>query len=96
MFGYHAHVRLRLKLAAVLGETKDGGIPRPLSMVFVVALHVPWCRYLAGQEWVTPQLYADNLQTCFWYAHVRLKFKLAAGAWGSLDSGQGYPTWMPP
>ena len=24
--------------------------------------YLPWCRYLAAQEWVEPQLYADNLE----------------------------------
>ena len=33
-----------------------------LSMVFIVALYVPWCRYLSNQHGVTPQLYADNLK----------------------------------
>ena len=44
-FEYHAHVRLRFKLASVLGEpwTRDGGIPQgcPLSMMFIVALYLP-------------------------------------------------------
>ena len=31
-------------------------------MVFIVALYVPWCRYLSSQHGVTPQLYADNLK----------------------------------
>ena len=65
-FSYHANVRLRFKLAAGLGEawTRDGGIPQgcPLSLVFIVALYVPWCRYLSSQRGVTPQLYADNLK----------------------------------
>ena len=42
-FEYHAHVRLRFKLASGLGQswTRDGGIPQgcPLSMMFIVALH---------------------------------------------------------
>ena len=63
---YHAHVRLRFKLAAGLGEpwTRDGGIPQgcPLSMMFIVALYLPWCRYLSAQVGVEPQLYADNLK----------------------------------
>ena len=63
-FEYHAHVRLRFKLASGLGEswTRDGGIPQgcPLSMMFIVALYLPWCRYLAAQVGVQPQLYADN------------------------------------
>ena len=58
-FEYHAHVRLRFKLAAGLGEpwTRDGGTPQGclLSMMFVVALYLPWCRYLAAQVGVKPQ-----------------------------------------
>ena len=65
-FEYHAHVRLRFKLAAGLGEpwTRDGGIPQgcPLSMMFIFALYLPWCRYLSAQVGVEPQLYADNLK----------------------------------
>ena len=34
----------------------------PLSMVFVVALYVPWCRHLEVMPDVKPQLYADNLK----------------------------------
>ena len=41
-FEYHAHVRMRFKLASGLGApwTRDGGIPQgcPLSMMFIVAL----------------------------------------------------------
>ena len=66
-FEYHANVRLRFKLAAGLGEpwARDGGIPQgcPLSMMFIVALYLPWCKYLAAQEGVEPQLYADNLKS---------------------------------
>ena len=65
-FEYHAHVRLRFKLASGLGRcwTRDGGIPQccPLSMMFIVALYLPWCRYLSAQVGVQPQLYADNLK----------------------------------
>ena len=65
-FQYHAGVRLRFKLAAGLGEswTRDGGIPQgcPLSMMFIVALYLPWCRYLDQLPDVSPQLYADNLK----------------------------------
>ena len=61
---YHAHVRLRFKLASGLGEpwTRDGGIPQgcSLSMMFIVALHLPLCRYPAAHGGVQPQLYADN------------------------------------
>ena len=67
IFEYHAHVRLRFKLAAGLGEpwTRDGGHPSGLPFkhhvhcCFVSALV---CRYLAAQEGVEPQLYADNLK----------------------------------
>ena len=65
-FEYHSHVRLHFKLAAGLGQpwTRDGGIPQgcPLSMMFTVALYLPWCRYLGAQCGVSPQLYADNLK----------------------------------
>ena len=63
---FHSQVRLRFKLAAGLGESlcRDGGIPQgcPLSMVFIVALYVPWCRHLDALPDVKPQLYADNLK----------------------------------
>ena len=41
-----------------------GGSPRGAfsSMMFIVAFYLPWCRYLATQEGVQPQLYADNLK----------------------------------
>ena len=65
-FEYHSLVRLRFKLSAGLGQpwTRDGGIPQgcPLSMMFIVALYLPWCRYLSAQDGVQPQLYADNLK----------------------------------
>ena len=64
-FSFHGQVRLRFKLAAGLGEpwSRDGGIPQgcPLSMVFIVALYVPWCRHLESLPDIKPQLYADNL-----------------------------------
>ena len=63
---FHSQVRLRFKLAAGLGEPwcRDGGIPHgcSLSMVFIVALYVPWCRHLESKPHVKPQLYADNLK----------------------------------
>ena len=50
----------------VLGEPwcRDGSIPQgcPLSMVFIVALVVPWCRHLDALLDVKPQLCADNLK----------------------------------
>ena len=65
-FAYHAHVGRRFKLASGLGEpwTRDGGIAQGclLSMMFIVALYLPWCRYLAALGRVRPQLYADNLK----------------------------------
>ena len=65
-FSFHSQVRLRLKLAAGLGEPwcRDGGIPQgcSLSLVFVGALYVPWCRHLESLPDVKPQLYADNLK----------------------------------
>ena len=65
-FEYHAEVGLRFKFAAGLGVpwTRDGGIPQgcPLSMMFIVALYLPWCRYLQELPNVTPQWYADNLK----------------------------------
>ena len=33
-----------------------------LSMMFIVALYLPWCRYLSVQVGLEPQLYADNLK----------------------------------
>ena len=30
--------------------------------MFTVALYLSWCRYLAAQEGVEPQLYADSLK----------------------------------
>ena len=65
-FSFHRQVRLRFKLAAGLGEPRcrDGGIPQgcPLSMVFIDALHVPWCRHLDALPSFKPQLYAYNLK----------------------------------
>ena len=61
---FHSQVRLRFKLAAGLGEPwcRDGGILQgsPLSMVFIVALYVPWCRHLDSLLDIKPQLYADK------------------------------------
>ena len=65
-FSFRSQLRLRFKLAAGLGEPwcRDGGIPRgcPLSVVFIVALCVPWCRHLESLPDIKPQLYADNLK----------------------------------
>ena len=65
-FSFHGQVRLRFKLAAGFGEPwcRDGGIHQGclLSMVFIVAFCVPWCRHLDSLPDVKPQLYADNLK----------------------------------
>ena len=65
-FEYHAHVRLKFKLASGLGDpwTRDGGTPQGclVSMMFIVAMYLPWCQYLAAHGCVQPQLYADNLK----------------------------------
>ena len=65
-FSFHSQVRLRFKHAAGLGEPwcRDGGIAQgcPLSMVFIAALYVPWCRHLDALPDVKPQLFADNLK----------------------------------
>ena len=65
-FSFRCRVRLRFKLATGLEEPwcRDGGFPQacPLSMVFIVALYVPWCRHLDALPDVKPQLYADNLK----------------------------------
>ena len=57
---------MRFKLAAGLGEPwcRDGGIPQgcPLSLVFIVALYVAWCRHLESLPDIKIQLYADNLK----------------------------------
>ena len=62
IFSFLSQVRLRFKLAAGLGE--PWCIPQgcPLSMVFIVALYVSWCRHLDSLPDVKPQLYADNLK----------------------------------
>ena len=62
-FSFHSQVRLRFKLAAGLGEPwcRDGAIPQgcPLSMVFIVALYVPWCRYLESLPDVRCQVHCS-------------------------------------
>ena len=42
-------------------------------MMFIVALYLPWCRYLGAQSGVSPQLYADIVKcvspgTCLAFA----------------------------
>ena len=87
-FSFHGQVRLRFKLAARLGEPwcRDGGIPQgcPLSMIFIVALYVPWCRLLDSVPEVKPQLYADNLKCST--ARPRALFDAARFASGYVRS----------
>ena len=65
-FAYHSQVRLRFRLAAglVKPRCRDGGIAQgcPLSVAFIVALYVPWCRHSKTLPDIKPQLYADNLK----------------------------------
>ena len=65
-FGYHPYVRLGFKLACGLGSPWTGDVGYfqgcPLSMVFIFALYLPWCRALESIPGVRPQLYADNLK----------------------------------
>ena len=55
-FEYHAHVRMRFKLASGLGApwTRDGGIPQgcPLSMMFIVALFICYGAVTCLLKWV--------------------------------------------
>ena len=64
-FEQKGHVWLRFKLASGLGQpwTRDRSIPRrcPSSMMFIVAMYLPWCRYLAAHEGVQPQLCTDRV-----------------------------------
>ena len=53
------------------------GFPQgcPLSMVFIVALYVHWCRHLDSLPDIKPQLYADNLKCSV--EHLRALFESA-------------------
>ena len=57
-FSYHAGGRLRFKLSCGLGKpwVRDGRIPQgcSLGMMFIVALYLPWCRYLEAVPGVSP------------------------------------------
>ena len=77
-------------MATGLGEPwcRDGGILQgcPLSMVFIVALYVPWCRRLESLPDIKPQLYADHLKcsaarprALFESAHVTAKYVRLVG-----------------
>ena len=43
-----------------------------MSIMLIVALYLPWCRYLAAHEGVQPQLYADNLKCVSGVPHLLL------------------------
>ena len=62
-FGYHAYCS-SLHLVLVRLGLGMGCIPQgcPLSMIFIVALYLPWCRALESIPGVRPQLYAGNLK----------------------------------
>ena len=94
-FEFHALVRLRFKFSSGLGLpcTRDGWIRQgcPLSMMFIVALYLPWCRYLAAQEGVQPQLYADNLKWLSWdpellFARCQVHHWLCSSCWSGACS----------
>ena len=91
-FENHAHVRLRFKLASVLGEpwTRDGGI------MFIVALYLPWCRYLPAHEGVQPQLFADNLKCVSRDSHLLLNADRFIDGLSSLMSWIWEVTWILP
>ena len=63
-FEFHADVSLRFKFAAGIGEawTRDCGLPQgcPLSMIFTVALYLPWCKSLEAIGGIKPHLYVDD------------------------------------
>ena len=64
MLGYGLSLRLALgSLGLVMGASLKGC---PLSMMFIVALYLSWCGYLAAREGVQPQMYADNLKCVSW------------------------------
>ena len=50
-FECYAHVRSRFEFASGLGPWTRDDVPHgcPLSIMFIVALYLPWCRYLAAQ-----------------------------------------------
>ena len=54
MFGYGSSLHPAL---GSLGLGMEASLKVALSMMFIVALYLPWCRYLSAQE-----LYADHLK----------------------------------
>ena len=65
-FSFHRDVRLRFKLATGLGVAwkRDGSILQgcPLSVIFIIALYTPWCRYLGSFAAISPLV----VLTLFW------------------------------
>ena len=51
-----------LSLLLVLGLLGSAMGAFPLSMIFIIALYTPWCRYLGSLAGISPQLYADILK----------------------------------
>ena len=92
-FSCHNQVRLRFKFAAGLGESwcRDGGIPLccPLSMVFIVALPVPWCRHLEA----LPSLGPSFMRTT---SSAVLSVQMSSSLLGSLLSMLGLSVRMSP
>ena len=60
MLGYGLSLRLALESFGLVMVVSLRGAR--LSMMFIVALYLPWCGYLGAQEGVEPQLHADNLK----------------------------------
>ena len=63
MLGYGSSLHLVL----VQSWTRDGGIPQGcrLSMMFIVALYLPWCRYLSAQVGVWASARMGQLEDWF-------------------------------
>ena len=80
-FGYLDMVRLRFKLSCGLGElwTRHGGVPQgcPLSVMFIVALCLPWCRALESIPGVQSQLCTGT--TLSVYLALLLRFLVLLG-----------------
>ena len=62
MVRFVSGLSLQLVLVNLSVETVVFPQGSPLSMVFTVALYVPWCRHLESLPDVKPQPYADNLK----------------------------------
>ena len=82
-FSFHSQVRLRFKLAAGLGEPwcRDGCIPQgcPFSMVFIVALYVPWCRRLESLPDIKPHSMLITLNVVLPVPELNLSLLISRG-----------------